>query len=145
MFYDWRYGRDKVSNSSFPLHIVTPAKILKKEITYIRLKDETGFFGILRGHTNFLTVLVPSLVYYTDSNGKEVFLAVDEGILSVRAGAVTITSREVYESDNAEKLAEIIENTLAKRDESEMAFREMFGGIERSFMEKTIKLVKGSM
>ncbi|MDE1888836.1 MAG: F0F1 ATP synthase subunit epsilon [Planctomycetota bacterium] len=133
-----------MSNSFFKLHIVTPTNITEKEITYIRLKDETGFFGILKGHTNFLTVLVPSLCYYTDVNGKEVFLAVDEGILSVREGIVTITSKEVFESDNAEKLAEIIETTLTKRDESEIAFRGMFEGIERSFMEKTIKLVKGS-
>jgi len=133
-----------VSNSSFKLHIVTPTKITEKDITYIRLKDETGFFGILKGHTNFLTVLVPSLCYYTDVNGREVFLAVDEGIVSVREGTVTITSKEVFESDNAEKLAKIIETTLAKRDESEIAFRGMFEGIERSFMEKTIKLVKGS-
>ncbi len=134
-----------MSNSFFKLNIVTPANITEKEITYIRLKDETGFFGILKGHTNFLTVLVPSLCYYTDVNGKEVFLAVDEGIVSVREGTVTITSKEVFESDNAEKLAEIIETTLAKRDESEIAFRGMFEGIERSFMEKTIKLVKGSL
>lgn len=134
-----------MSNSSFKLSIVTPTKILEKDITYIRLKDETGFFGILNRHTNFLTVLVPSLCYYTDLNGKEVFLAVDEGILSVREGTVTITSKEVFESDNAEKLAEMIENTLTKRDESEIAFRGMFEGIERSFMEKTIKLVKGSL
>lgn len=117
---------------------------MEKEITYIRLKDGTGFFGILKGHTNFLTALVPSLCYYTDVNGREVFLAVDEGIVSVREGTVTITSKEVFESDNAEKLAEIIETTLTKRDESEIAFRGMFEGIERSFMEKTIKLVKGS-
>ncbi|MCF6152540.1 MAG: F0F1 ATP synthase subunit epsilon [Candidatus Kuenenia stuttgartiensis] len=134
-----------MSNSSFKLNIVTPTKIMEKNITYIRLKDETGFFGILKGHTNFLTVMVPSLCYYTDVNGKEVFLAVDEGIVSVREGIVTITSREVFENDNAEELAEIIETNLAKRDKSEMAFREMFEGIERSFMEKTIKLVKGSL
>ena len=134
-----------MSNLSFKLNIVTPAKIMEKDITYIRLKDDTGFFGILKGHTNFLTVLVPSLCYYTDVNDKEVFLAVDEGILSVREGTVTITSKEIFESDNAEKLAEIIENTLTKRDESETAFRGMFVGIERSFMEKTIKLDKGSL
>lgn len=133
-----------MNNSSIKLNIVTPTNITEKEITYIRLKDETGFFGILKGHTNFLTVLVPSLCYYTDVNGREVFLAVDEGIVSVREGTVTITSKEVFESDNAEKLAKIIETTLAKRDESEIAFRGMFEGIERSFMEKTIKLVKGN-
>lgn len=134
-----------MSNSSFKLNIVTPTKIMEKNITYIRLKDETGFFGILKGHANFLTVMAPSLCYYTDVNGKEVFLAVDEGIVSVREGIVTITSKEVFENDNAEELAEIIETNLAKRDKSEMAFREMFEGIERSFMEKTIKLAKGSL
>lgn len=134
-----------MTNSSFKLNIVTPTKITEKEITYIRLKDETGYFGILKDHTNFLTVLVPSLCYYTDVNGREAFLAVDEGIVSVREGTITITSKEVFESDDAGKLAEIIETTLAKRDESEIAFRGMFAGIERSFMEKTIKLVKGSL
>lgn len=129
----------------FKLNVVTPIKVFERDIKYIRLKDKTGFFGIMKGHANFLTVLLPSLCYYTDGDGKEVFLAIDEGILSVREGTVTITSKEVFESDNAEMLAEIIENTFKKRDESEMAFREMFEGIEKSFMEKTIKLVKGSL
>ncbi len=134
-----------MNNSAFKLKIVTPAKIMERDITYIRLKDSTGFFGILKGHTNFLAVLVPSLCYYTDEYGKEMFLAVNGGILCIREGIATITSKEVFESDNAEKLAEIIENTLAKRDKAEMSFREMFEGIERSFMEKTIKLAKGNL
>jgi len=92
----------------------------------------------MKGHINFLTVLVPSLAYYTDSNGKETFLAVDGGVLQVRKGSVFLTSREVFESDNAEKLAEIIENTMLKREKSESAFFKMLEGIERSFIEKTI-------
>lgn len=133
-----------MNNSSFKLTIVTPTMITEKDITSIRLKDETGFFGILKGHTNFITVLVPALCYYKDAQGKEVFLAVDEGITSVRDGTVTITSKEVFESDDAEKLAEVIETTRTKRDESETSFRGMIVGIERSFMEKTVKLIKES-
>ena len=81
-----------MNNSSLKLTIVTPTMSIEKDITYIRLKDETGFFGILKGHSNFITILVPSLCYYKDEQGKEVFLAVDEGIASVRDGTVTITS-----------------------------------------------------
>lgn len=131
-----------MNNPTFTLTIVTPAITIKKDITSIRLKDETGFFGILKGHSNFITVLVPSLCYYKDAQGKEVFLAVDEGIASVRDGAVTITSKEVFESDSAEKLSEIIETTLKKRNESEASFRGMIAGIEKSFMEKTVKLMR---
>lgn len=131
-------------NNVFKLNIVTPLKMIERDIKYIRLKDETGFFGIMKGHIDFLTVLVPSLCYYTDINDREVFLAVDGGVLSVRKGNVFLTSREVFESEDAEKLSEIIENTVRKREESEQALLNMLEGIERSFMEKTIKFMRRS-
>jgi F-type H+-transporting ATPase subunit epsilon len=131
-----------MSNASFRLNIVTPMKTFERDIRYIRLKDETGFFGIMKGHIDFLTVLVPSLCYYTDINDREIFLAVDGGILSVRGDNVSLTSREVFESGDAEKLTEIIENTIRKREESEKALLKMLEGIERSFMEKTIESIR---
>ena len=132
-----------MSDSLFTLRIVTPPKTAEKRIKAIRLKDETGFFGIMKGHINFVTALVPSLCYYLDENDREVFLAVDGGIVSIKGGMVTITSREIFESDDAEKLAEIIENTMVKKDSSERSFLNMIKGIERSFMEKTLESVRG--
>jgi F-type H+-transporting ATPase subunit epsilon len=131
-----------MSNTSFKLNIVTPKQILEREITYIRFKDETGFFGILKGHIDFLTVLVPSLCYYRDITDREIFLAVDRGILNVRKGAVFLTSREVFESEDAERLSEKIDKTILKRSESEKAFLKMLESIERSFMEKTLEFMK---
>jgi F-type H+-transporting ATPase subunit epsilon len=132
-----------MSDSLFTLRIVTPPKTAERRIKTIRLKDETGFFGIMKGHINFVTALVPSLCYYLDENDREVFLAVDGGIVSIKGGMVTITSREIFESDDAEKLAEIIENTMVKKDSSERSFLNMIKGIERSFMEKTLESVRG--
>ncbi len=132
-----------MSDSLFTLRIVTPPTIIEKRIKAIRLKDGTGFFGIMKGHINFITALEPSLCYYLDENEREVFLAVDGGIVSVREGMVTITSREIFESDDAEKLSEIIENTMVKRDASEQSFLNMIKGIERSFMEKTLESARG--
>ena len=116
--------------------------MFERDIRYIRLKDEKGFFGIMKGHIDFLTVLVPSLCYYIDTNTKEIFLAVDGGILSVRGETVSLTSKQVFESEDSEKLAEIIENTIWKREESEKTFLKMLEGIERSFMEKTIEFIR---
>ena len=131
-----------MNNTTFRLTIVTPTKIVERDITHIRLKDETAYFGIMKGHIDFLTVLVPSLCYYRDASGRETFLAVDGGILSVRGGAVTLTSREVYEGDDAERLAEIIEAAIAKRQESERAFITMLESIERSIIEKAVDLTR---
>ena len=75
-----------MSDSLFTLRIVTPPKIIEKRVKAVRLKDETGFFGIMKGHINFVTALVPSLCYYLDENDREVFLAVDGGIVQYQRG-----------------------------------------------------------
>lgn len=133
-----------MSNSSFKIKIITPTITFDREIKYIRLKDDTGFFGIMKGHINFVTALVPSLGYYIDIDDREVFLAVDGGILNIKDGVITLTSREVFESDNAEKLGEVIDSTILKRNKSETAFLEMLKGIEKSFMEKTMEYIRES-
>ena len=131
-----------MKDSSFRLNIVTPAGIFSRDICYLRLKDESGAFGIMKGHIDFLTVLVPSLCYYRDENGKEMFLAVDEGIFTVRDGVATLTSREIFESTDAEKLAELMESTFEQRRKAEAGLREMLGNIEKSFIEKTAAFLR---
>jgi len=131
-----------MSGSSFTLDIVTPAGIFSRDITHLRLKDESGAFGIMKGHIDFLTVLVPSLCYYRDLNGREMFLAVDEGIFTVRDGVATLTSREIFESTDAEKLAELMESTFEQRRKAEAGLREMLGNIEKSFIEKTAAFLR---
>jgi len=131
-----------MKDSSFRLNIVTPAGIFSRDISHLRLKDESGAFGIMKGHIDFLTVLVPSLCYYRDENGKEMFLAVDEGIFTVRDGVATLTSKEIFESEDAEKLAELMESTFEQRRKAEAGLREMLGNIEKSFIEKTAAFLR---
>lgn len=133
-----------MNNAAFKLKIVTPAKIIERDIRYVRLKDSTGFFGIMKGHTDFLTVIEPSLCYYMNSEGAEVFLALNGGVASIRRGTVIIVSRDAFESNDAEKLSLIIESDFAKRNADETAFFETLENIERSFMEKSVKLARGA-
>jgi F-type H+-transporting ATPase subunit epsilon len=131
-----------MSTPAFTLNIVTPAAMFSRTVTHIRLKDESGFFGIMKGHVDFLTVLVPALCHYRDEQGAEIFIAVDEGIFCVRGGEATITSKAVFESSDAEALAELIESSFQERKRSEAALREMLGKIERSFIEKTAAFLR---
>lgn len=61
----------------------------------------------MKGHINFLTTLMPSLGYYRDKDDREIFLAVDGGILYVRDGILTLTSREVFESEDSDFFANL--------------------------------------
>jgi F-type H+-transporting ATPase subunit epsilon len=133
-----------MNGSPFRLRIVTPLSITEREATHIRLKDASGFFGIMRGHADFLTVLEPSVCYYTGADGREVFLAVNGGILSFRQNTATITSPEVYESGDAGTLSKTIEAAVARKTESEASLRMTLEGIERSFLEKNLELARES-
>lgn len=127
----------------FKIRIVTPLASTEREVRYIRLKDDTGYFGLMKRHTGLLTTLVPSLVYYTDRDGEEVFMAVNGGVLSIRDGVATLTAREVYEGKDAEQLSKTIRGVIREKDIAEKTFESMLEGLERSFIEKTLELERG--
>lgn len=130
-------------NDAFTLEIVTPGHISSRRVASMRLKDGSGFFGIMKGHIDFVAVLVPALCYYTAEDGSEHFLAMESGVFCMRDGLATLVTRELFESDDAEHLAKVIENTMVAKDESEQALSRMIGSIERSFYEKTAAFARG--
>jgi len=79
------------------LRISTPREVLVEDpdALSVRAEDDSGGFGILPGHTEFLTALGPSVVRWRDRDDKERFCAVRAGVLTVRGGAeVSIACRE---------------------------------------------------
>ena len=132
-----------MNGAGFMLEIVTPRRISSCRVMSMRLKDGSGFFGVMKGHIDFAAVLAPALCYYTADNGGEHFIALESGIFSMRGGMATLVSRELFESDDVGRLAEIIDNTMVMKDESELALSRMIGSIERSFLEKTAAFVRG--
>lgn len=127
----------------FHMKIITPLGVLEREMQYIRLRDRTGYFGLMKSHADFLTVLVPSLGYYTDRDGGEVFLAVNGGVLSVRKGEAVLAAREAYESRDAAELARTIEKSMREKTASEKTFENMLENLERSFLRRSIELERG--
>lgn len=83
--------------ASLHLTIATPACVLvdSQDIVALRAEDETGSFGILPGHTDFLTVLTPCVLRWHGADNVCHFCAVEEGVLRVSGGAsVTIACRD---------------------------------------------------
>jgi F-type H+-transporting ATPase subunit epsilon len=89
------------------LSIATPLAIAVDvdAITHLRAEDETGAFGILPGHADFLTALAVSVVAWRDRKGVEHYVAVRGGMLQVRDGeAIMIATREAVCSDDLHHL-----------------------------------------
>ena len=132
-----------MSAAVFPLRIITPLAVLDREVRSLRLRDRTGYFGIQRGHGDFLTLLVPALGSYRTREGGEVFLAVEGGLLRVEGGRATLASQEVFEGPDAGALARSIDETRGRRRETERIYSRMVEGLEREFMEKTLVFLRG--
>lgn len=91
--------------------VATPAAIVvdSADVAHVRAEDETGAFGILEGHAEFLTVLVPCVVTWRDRQGREGHVAVRGGVLAVRdRRQIEIATREAVGEETLQKLGESV-------------------------------------
>lgn len=95
--------------SNFSLEVVTPdGKVVDGLVNYVSVPGFDGEFGVLEGHTEFLTTLKPGEIKYEDEFGEH-FIAVSWGYVEVKGNSVIILA------DNAE-LAENIDVERAEQD-----------------------------
>lgn len=91
------------------LTVATPLAIVVEtdDVTALRAEDETGAFGILPGHADFLTALAISVVSWRNGKGVEHHVAVRGGMLEVRGGErIAVASREAVPGDDLHALEE---------------------------------------
>jgi F-type H+-transporting ATPase subunit epsilon len=89
------------------LTVTTPLAIVVEadDVAHLRAEDETGAFGILPGHADFLTALAVSVASWRDDRGVEHHVAVRGGMLEVRGGsAIAIASPEAVSGDDLHQL-----------------------------------------
>lgn len=92
------------------LRIVTPLSIVvDDDIDSLRAEDASGSFGVLPGHTRFLTALAISIISWRLSVGER-FCAIRGGVMTVTGGSVIeIATREaVIGEDLASLDAEVL-------------------------------------
>lgn len=116
------------------LTVTTPLAIVveAEDVTHLRAEDETGAFGILPGHADFLTALAVSVVSWRNGQGAEHHVAVHGGMLEVRGGAdIAIATREAVPGDDLHQLEtevlirfrrEVAEEQAARTDAKRLYF-----------------------
>lgn len=107
------------------LTISTPTAIAVDvaDVRALRAEDESGAFGVLPGHADLMTALVPSVVAWRDPDGRESFCAVRGGVLSVgRGGQVAVATREAVIGTDLDQLeGEVLRRFRASVAEEEGA------------------------
>ena len=94
-------------SSTLHLTVTTPAQILvdSADVSAVRAEDESGSFGILPGHAELLTTLIPSVLRWRTTDGRTGFCAVRGGVFTVSSGRnVSLACREGIIGNSLEDL-----------------------------------------
>lgn len=93
------------------LLITSPTAVVidEQDVVAVRAEDESGSFGILDGHADFLTALTISVVSWHYAADRQRFCAVRRGVLSVTNGnEVAIATREAIPGDDLDRLEQVV-------------------------------------
>ncbi|HMU40601.1 MAG TPA: F0F1 ATP synthase subunit epsilon [Pseudomonadota bacterium] len=135
------------------LTIVTPlALVLEEEgVGQVRAEDGTGSFGILPGHTDFLTVLPLSVLIYRvgsppqegAAQGQERFVGLRGGVLSVTQGRfVHVFAREATLAEDLLLLSSDVKKRLVRSVAHEAAAHKGFARLEGALLHHMTDLVR---
>ena len=108
------------------LTVTTPSQILVEsdDVVAVRAEDQSGSFGILPGHADLLTVLVPSVLRWRTADGAARFCAVRGGVFTVASGRdVAVACREGVVGDSLDELEAKVRAVRAQELEAERKAR----------------------
>ena len=107
------------------LEVVTPEKyVVDEEVQIAVLPGSLGEFGVLIGHTPFLTTLKTGIMHFTDAKGTQRFVFVSGGISEALPDKVTVLDesaerREDIDLERAKAAMQRAQERLAKATQAE--------------------------
>jgi F-type H+-transporting ATPase subunit epsilon len=120
------------------LEVVTPEKaIVSEEAQIVMAPGDLGEFGVLPGHTPFMTSLKLGSVRYDDAGGTERYVFVSGGFAEALPDRVTILAdsaerRKDIDIERAKSAMQRAEERLAKEDDAEIDYVRARAALMRS-------------
>lgn len=123
------------------LEVVTPEKyVVSEDVQIVMAPGTLGEFGVLRGHTPFLTSLKIGRLHYKDAGGQERELFISGGFAEALPDRVTVLAesaerRSEIDLDRAKAALERAEKRLAEEKAENINFERarsaMYRALER--------------
>ena len=120
------------------LEVVTPEKyVVDEEVQIAVAPGSLGEFGVLIGHTPFLTTLRTGAMHYTDAKGAERFIFVSGGFAEALPDKVTVLAesaerRKDIDLERAKAAMERAEERMAKSQSEDIDFNRARAALERA-------------
>ena len=121
------------------LEVVTPEKyVVEEEVQIAVAPGNLGEFGVLIGHTPFLTTLKTGVMHYTDASGAQRYVFVSGGFAEALPDKVTVLAesaerRKDIDVNRAKAAMERAQERLAQQGKAEdIDFNRAKAALERA-------------
>lgn len=119
------------------LEVITPMSVcVDRPVRRIVAEGPDGRFGMLPGHIDFVSELVPGILLYQTEEGAERFVAVNSGTLVKCGDEVRVAVRGAVEGDDLGALRKRVEADFRKHDEEEREARAALARLEASMIRR---------
>jgi F-type H+-transporting ATPase subunit epsilon len=123
------------------LKVLLPSEVLlDAAVTKVIAEAENGGFCLLPRHIDFVAALVPGLLSFESEDGREEFLAVDEGILVKCGDQVLVSTRQAVRGPDLGSLRQTIDAQFRAVDEMERRTRAAAARLEADLVRRFLEL-----
>lgn len=99
-----------------------------------------GSFCLLPAHIDFVTIMVPGILYTVTEEGKAIYLAINEGILLKEGSEVTLSTRNAVQSEDLNNLKNQVSEDFKKINEQDSRARYALQKLEADFARRFLDL-----
>lgn len=123
------------------LKILLPAAVfINTKAVRIVAEAGNGSFCLLPHHIDLVADLVPSIFFYQDLNGEEIFLAVDEGAIVKYGYQVLVSTRNAVKGPDLGQLERTVVEKFKILDERKKISQSAVAKIEANFVRRFLEI-----
>jgi F-type H+-transporting ATPase subunit epsilon len=123
------------------LRILLPTEVLvDANVSKVVAEAENGSFGLLPRHIDVVTALVPGILAYVDSDGRQQLVGIDEGILVKCGDEVRVATGRAIRGTNLATLKRGVERWFLEMDEQAAIARTAMARLEAAVIRRFTEL-----
>ncbi|MFP4477233.1 MAG: F0F1 ATP synthase subunit epsilon [Desulfatibacillaceae bacterium] len=131
------------------LRILLPTRVfLDTRVTKVVAEGSEGAFGILPGHADWVSAIVPGILVYVPEQAEapsrdfveEVFVAVDEGALVKVGRDLFVSVRDAVQGPDLGELERTVVEKYMQHDERERTAKTAMARIQAGFIRRFLEV-----
>ena len=123
--------------ASMRLKVLLPTEVLVDEpAVKVVAEGPDGAFCLLPRHIDFVAALTPGVLVFEDASGREVYTAVDQGVLVKIGRDVRVSTFNAARGDDLGELQQLVEERFLELDEQQRKARTALARLEAGTLRR---------